>query len=141
MPPLRWKTSAKALREQIRARLLAADAAGAEHRDLLVLCRIERARGKIRKFAEAIELRIERALERAERDFEGVAGIDHVTSGDCDQRVPVLGVDISAGLGGRIERPIADGDDLFLQPHFQPLERRLLRGREFQFEIVEPAAE
>src|SRR5258708_12610306 len=37
----------KATREQMRAGLFAADAAGAEHRDLLVLVRIERARGKV----------------------------------------------------------------------------------------------
>src|SRR5438477_3841428 len=36
----------EALREQERARFLAADAAGAEHRDLPVLCAIKRLRGE-----------------------------------------------------------------------------------------------
>src|SRR5512139_1188963 len=36
----------KAARQQVRARLLAADAAGAEHRDPAVLGRIEMARGE-----------------------------------------------------------------------------------------------
>src|SRR5689334_757877 len=42
----------KAAREQMRARLLAADAAGAEHRDAPVLCGIEFLRGKILELAK-----------------------------------------------------------------------------------------
>src|SRR6478735_8764081 len=53
----------KAAREQMRARLLAADAAGAEHRDPAVLCRIELLGGKILELAKALDLGIDRTLE------------------------------------------------------------------------------
>src|ERR1700720_150561 len=45
----------KPAREQVGAGLLAADAAGAEHRDPSVLCRIELSTGEIFEFAEACE--------------------------------------------------------------------------------------
>ena len=86
-------------------------------------------------------LGIDRALERAHRHLEGVAGVDHQRVGRGDQRVPVGGVDIGADLPGRIGGRVAERDDLLLQPHLQPAERHRLGAREFQFEIVEPAAE
>src|SRR5689334_13571129 len=52
----------KAAREQMRARLLAADAAGAEHRDPAVLGRIEPVGSKILELAEALDIRVDRAL-------------------------------------------------------------------------------
>src|ERR1700742_56968 len=66
----------KTPREQQRARLLAADAAGAEHRDPCVLRRIELGRDKIPEVPEARDIRVERALKGAERHLEGVAGVD-----------------------------------------------------------------
>ncbi len=36
---------------------------------------------------------------------------------------------------------VAEGDDLLFQPDLQPLKRHRRRLREFQLEIVEPAAE
>src|SRR5262245_56544404 len=54
----------KAVREQQRACLLAADAAGAEHRDPPVLRRIEFLRGKFPELAEAGDLWIKCAFER-----------------------------------------------------------------------------
>src|SRR5262245_10631995 len=62
----------EAAREQVRAGLFAANAAGAEHRDLAMRLRIEMACGKILELAEARDLRIERAFERAHRDFKCV---------------------------------------------------------------------
>src|SRR5262245_18184623 len=47
----------KAAREQMRARLLAADAAGAEHRDPAMFGGIELTGGKILELAEALDLR------------------------------------------------------------------------------------
>src|SRR5437879_8246239 len=88
----------KAAREQMRARLLAADAAGAEHRDLAVLRRIELLRGKILELAKAPDSGIDRALERSHRHLEGVAGVEQQRVGCCDQRVPLGGVDVSADL-------------------------------------------
>src|SRR5690348_14806761 len=67
----------KALGQQQRARLLAADAAGAEHRDLAMPGRIELFGDEPLELAEARDPGIERALERSDRDLEGVAGVDH----------------------------------------------------------------
>src|SRR3974390_1982070 len=60
----------KALRQQERACLLAADAAGAEHCDPAVFCRIELFGGKILEPAKTRDFGIERAVEGAERDLE-----------------------------------------------------------------------
>src|SRR5262245_38127799 len=65
----------KAVGEQIRARLLAADAPGAEHRDPPVPYRIEVARGKFPELSKACELWIDGAIEGAHRNLEGVAGV------------------------------------------------------------------
>src|SRR5260370_12612072 len=53
----------KAARQQKGAGLLATDAAGAEHRDLPMLCRIEILRGKILELAKAPDAGIDGALE------------------------------------------------------------------------------
>ena len=67
----------KALREQIGARLLAANAAGAEHRDSAVLRRIELLRDEILELSEARNAGIDGAGEGAHRHLERVAGVDH----------------------------------------------------------------
>src|ERR1700760_2482129 len=78
----------KAAREQVRARLLAADAAGAEHRDPAMPGRIELLCGEILEFAKALDVRIDRAFERAHGHLEGVAGVEHERVGRGDQRIP-----------------------------------------------------
>src|SRR6266702_5851514 len=102
----------KAAREQMRARLLAANAAGAEHRDAPVLGGIEPLGGKILELAKALDFGVDRALERAHGDLEGVAGVEHQRVGRRDQRVPFGGLDVSADLAGRIGGSIAKRDDL-----------------------------
>src|SRR3569833_2243478 len=67
----------KTLREQMRARLLASDAAGAEHRDPLVSDGIEFARSEGLEQAETPDLRIARALARPQCDLERIAGVEH----------------------------------------------------------------
>src|SRR3954471_13039709 len=62
----------KAARQQMRARLLAADAAGAEHRDPQVFGRIELACRKLLELAKAPDAGIDGALERAHRHLEGI---------------------------------------------------------------------
>src|SRR5690349_10590690 len=131
----------KALREQMRARLLAADAAGAEHRDPLVPSGIELAGRELLELAEARDAGIARALEGPHRDLERVAGVQHQHIVGIDQRVPVGRIDIGADLPVRIGGGIAERDDLLLQPDLEPAERHLCRGGVLQFEIVEPAAE
>src|SRR5438477_1200829 len=67
----------KAARQQERARLLATDAAGAEHRDLPVLRRIEFLRGKFLELPKALDAGIERAGKSAHCHFERITGVDH----------------------------------------------------------------
>src|SRR5260221_14671087 len=66
----------KALRQQIGAGLFAADAAGAEHRDPAMLCRVEMPGGKFPELPEAPDAGIDGAGECSHRDFECIAGID-----------------------------------------------------------------
>src|SRR5438445_13696668 len=56
---------AKPLRQQISAGLLAPDTAGAEHRDLAVLRRIEFLCGEFLELPKAPDAGIDRAIERA----------------------------------------------------------------------------
>src|SRR3954469_112931 len=74
----------KALRQQIGAGLFAADAAGAEHRDLPVLCRIEMTGGKFPELAKTPDAWIDRAFEGTHGHLEDVAGIDHERVGCRD---------------------------------------------------------
>src|SRR3954453_5814937 len=60
----------KAAREQMRARFLAADAAGAEHRDSAVFDRIEPFGRKFLELAKALDAWVERAVERPHRHLE-----------------------------------------------------------------------
>src|SRR5260221_10560253 len=109
----------KSPREQERTGLLAADATGAEHRNLPMLRRVERLGGKILELAEARNLGIDRAVERAQCDLEAVAGVDHERVGRRDQRIPVARLDIGADLPRRIGNGCAERDDLPLQPHLE----------------------
>ena len=81
------------------------------------------ARGKILELPKTLDAGIDRAFERAHRDLECIAGVDHQRVGCRDQRVPVGGVDIDADLPRRIGGRVAEGDDLLLQPDFQPRKR------------------
>src|SRR4051794_5506077 len=67
----------EAARKQMRAGLLAADAAGAEHRDFAMLRRIELVCGKILELAKALDAGVDRAVERPHRHLEGVPGVEH----------------------------------------------------------------
>src|SRR5437879_1809260 len=75
----------KTAREQIGAGLFAANAAGAEHRNPAMSRRIEIARGKLLELPKALDAGIERARERAHRDLESVAGVDHQRVRRSDQ--------------------------------------------------------
>src|SRR5260370_3414552 len=88
----------KTAREQIGAGLFAANAAGAEHRYPAVLRRIEMARGKLLELPKALDAGIERARERAHRDFESVACLDTQRVRPSAQVVRVGGGDIDAEL-------------------------------------------
>src|SRR6476659_528420 len=131
----------KPLRQQIGAGLLAANAAGAEHCDLAVFCRVGFLRGEFPKLSKAPDAGIDRALERAHRHLESVAGVDHQRIGRRYQFVPVCRFDIGADPLRRIDGGIPERDDFFLEADFQPLERHLSGARKREFEIVEPATE
>src|SRR5438552_10299970 len=75
----------KPLRQQIGAGLLAPDTAGAEHRDPLVLRRVELFRGELLELPKAFDAGIDGAFKSAHRHLERVAGIDHQRVGRCDQ--------------------------------------------------------
>ena len=120
-----------ALRLQERRRFFAADAAGAEHRDPLrtgeqfVAMRPKPAR----KFAERPRLGIDRAIERADRHLVIVARVDQHRARIGDQRIPVGGIDIGAGIG-RVDQRLAHRHDLALQPHLGTVEgHRVRRGK------------
>src|SRR5688500_4903182 len=63
-------------RQQVGAGFLAPDTAGAEHRDPLVLRRVELLRGEVLELPKTLYAGIDRAFERAHCDLEGVAGVD-----------------------------------------------------------------
>src|SRR3954468_2764809 len=66
----------KSTREQIGAGLFAADPSGAEHSNPAMLRRVEFRCRKILELAEVFDVGIDRALKRAHRHLEGVAGVD-----------------------------------------------------------------
>src|SRR6202140_3601390 len=66
----------KTARQQVGAGLLAADAAGAEHRDPLVFRRIEMARGKILELPKTPYVGIESAGKCPHCNFDWVGGCD-----------------------------------------------------------------
>src|ERR1700722_2155274 len=113
----------EAAREQIGAGLFAANAAGAEHRHPAMPGGIEMASDKILELTKAFDAGVDGAFECAQRDLEGVTGIDQHGVRRRDQVVPVGGVDIGADLPGRIDPCIAERDDLLFQPDLQALKR------------------
>src|SRR5256886_11423737 len=62
----------KTARQQIGGGLFAADAAGAEHRNLPMLRRIEMAREQFPELPQALDARVDRASESAHRDLERI---------------------------------------------------------------------
>src|SRR5437762_6696572 len=79
----------KTARQKQRAGILAADAAGAEHRDLPVPRRIKCLRGKLLELPKAFDAGIECAFEGAHRKFERIRSVDHERIRRCDPRVPL----------------------------------------------------
>src|SRR3546814_222527 len=105
----------KALTKHIARRLLAANAAGAEHCDLLMLCRVVVSLDVVRKVSERFGLRVDRTFERTDCHFVVVTGVDQQHFRIGDQRVPVLRLDIGSNLPIRIHTLNAERDDLLLQ--------------------------
>ena len=120
----------KALGLHQRACFLAADAAGAEHRQFAWTRSIIAAGqggGPFGKFAKAVGFRINRAAETANGCFIAITGVDHHHIGIIDQRVPFGRIDIGAGGLCRADIRTAHGDDLALQPHLHTQESLFAR--------------
>ncbi len=81
MPPLRCRTSSKTGLEHEARRLLAANAAGAEHRDLAMARGIERAAHPVREVAEIVFAWIDSPLEGAKATSKALRVSISSTSG------------------------------------------------------------
>ena len=125
-------------RFHVGGRLLAANATGAEHRDLRcpALCGKLGAKGfePVREFAKRLRFRIDRALEGAECDFVIIARVDHHCVGIGDQGVPIFWFDIGADQAGWVGTGNAHGDNLILQAHFQTQEGHCFGVTVFPFQ-------
>ncbi len=119
----------KALTKHIARRLLAANAAGAKHCDLLMLCRVVVSLDVVRKVSERFGLRVDRTFERTDCHFVVVTGVDQQHFRIGDQRVPVLRLDIGSNLPIRIDTLNAERDDLLLQLDLGAIERLLVAVR------------
>jgi hypothetical protein len=93
----------KTFAEHIARGLFTTNAAGAEHRDFLVLGRVEVGFDIVGKFAKTGGFRVDSAFKGADRHFVVVAGVDQQHFWIADQRVPVLGVDVGTDFLVRVD--------------------------------------
>ena len=121
-----------------RPGFLAANAAGAEHDDGLLLHLQGQAAHGGGEIAEMIDADGERVLERAELHFVIVARVEQ---GDGTALVEPPLQFLRRELGGRAPRGInaidTERDDLFLQSHEHPGERLMLRLAELRLQILQ----
>jgi len=109
-------------------RLFAADAARAVHGELRLVVQAGIVAHPVGEFAEGLDVRIDRALEYADRRLIVVAGVDDDRLRVGDQRVPVLRLDIGADNLVGVDVLDTHGDDLFLQPHLHAQEGHFRRA-------------
>src|SRR3546814_3532092 len=117
----RFRSDALAFQES--GRFVAADAAGAEHRNALARKFRRMVAPPARKIAETLRMRVHRAIEAAIADLEIVARVDDDGAGVVDHGVPVGGRDIGAGLARRVDPRHLHRHDFLLEPPLHPLER------------------
>ena len=115
----------EAERLHIGSRLLAADAAGAEHGDFLAFEFSAVFARPLREFTKTLGMGIDRIFEGAQRHFVVVAGVDDDRVGIGDQGIPVAGLDIGADGTKRIDVFHAHGDDFAFQANLHAMERHL----------------
>ena len=109
----------EAMRQHEGAGLLAPDAAGAEHRHLLVRRGIELAGDEVPEIAEA-RCAGSTAPSKVPISTSNWLRVSmHDQTGRFEKRVPVLRRHIGADLPGRIGRGIAQRHDFLLQPDFR----------------------
>ena len=105
----------EALLLEIGRGLLAADAAGAEHRHLAVLCRVQLARDVVREITEGSGVRVDGTGEGPHFHFIVIARVDQQHLRIGNQRIPVLRLHIGPDGVTRVDALDAHGDDLALE--------------------------
>ena len=120
----------EALLLQVAAGFLATDSASAEHGDAFAALLFDQGpqRGlcPLRKVAEALGAGVDGPLERADRCFVAVAGVDHQGVGIIHQCIPVIRFHVGAHAGAGVHAIHADGHDLLFAPGFEAAEHRLV---------------
>ncbi len=112
----------EALRQQIGARLLAANSPRTEHGDLSLLTA---ARCVSTNLANSVNVRVCGSTASGEctrRHLVGIARIQHHHVFGLDQRIPVLGPDVGPYALRRIGAVKWERDDGALEPNFESLE-------------------
>src|SRR5690606_23280239 len=127
----------EALLFQISRRLLAADTAGAEHGNFLVLLRIEVLLHILGKLAEGVSGRIDGVFESADLDFVLVTGVDQDNVRIRDQVVPLLRLHVGADNPLGVDAIDAHGDDFFLEFDLGAFERLDINEGFFVVDAVE----
>ncbi len=121
--------------EEVICGFLAADTAGAEHRDFLVVKPVFVVLPPRGKFTEGFGFWVDGAVKRADGHFVVVAGVDHGDVVAADQVIPVLGLHVIAGAGKRIDLRLAHGHDFAFQADFHAVEGHLGGGAFLVFKI------
>ena len=106
----------------------AANAAGTEHSKFCFSRRQLRPMGAkpIGKFAEGFGLWVNRTFKRANRHFIIITRVDQHRVRIGNQRIPILGLHISAHLAARVDAFDAEGNNLFFEAHFHPVKGHFL---------------
>ena len=115
----------------------AANAAGAEHSKLCFARRQFRTMGAkpIGKFAEGLGLWVNRTFKRANRHFIIITRVDQHRVRIGNQRIPILGLHISADLMFWVDALDAERNNLFFEAHFHPVKGHFLGMRIFHIQI------
>ncbi len=120
-----------------RGGLLAADATGAEHRDLGLAIDLQVVTCPVRELAERGRTGTDRVLEAADLDFVVVACVDHDDVGVCNQRVPVGRLDIGANGHVGVGERLADRDDFAFDAYAEARKGRCFGGGFLVFNVGE----
>mmetsp|Transcript_59425 Transcript_59425/g.106007 ORF Transcript_59425/g.106007 Transcript_59425/m.106007 type:complete len:390 (+) Transcript_59425:476-1645(+) len=118
-------------------RLLAPDAPGARHHDLLLFGRLAQRRHVVRELAEGVGLGIHCPFESPNAVLVGVAHVNHKRLGVLEEGIPLLRLDVLPSVL-RVEVLNPHGDNLLLYAHLHPPERLLVRLGVLGLEVMQP---
>ena len=119
----------EALLEHEGGRLLAANAACAEHRDLRGAGGIEMLADGGGEVGEGVDVWIDGVGEGTELDLVLVAGVEQEEVRVRDEVVPLPGLDVGAGASG-VDVGVAEGDDFGAEEELEAAEGAGVGGRE-----------